>query len=143
MRCNELFKNVRTIKQASEIDSPSISAVLKNFGSEFIQAYLASWIVNINSFLNIRYPMNEQQIEETARLIINNFFNLTVVEIYLVINNAKMGIYGKFYDRLDGSMILSWFAKYYDERCDFYELLSIDQSNIIRGQIDFNYKNRR
>jgi len=87
--------------------------------------------------------MNEQQIEETARLIINNFFNLTVVEIYLVINNAKMGIYGKFYDRLDGSMILSWFAKYYDERCDFYELLSIDQSNIIRGQIDFNYKNRR
>lgn len=137
-RCNEKFENVKSIKKIVEMNEPSISLVKKQFGKDFVQAYIATWIVNINGFLNLRFPMSETQIEETSRLIINNFYNLTIADIYLVINNAKMGLYGKFYDRIDGSMILSWFGKYFDERCNEFEQLSIHESEVMKKGFNFN-----
>jgi len=122
---------------------PSISMLKKNFGSEFTQAYIVTWLININGFLNLRFPMSEQQIEETSRLIVSNFYNLTTVDVYMVINNAKMGIYGKFYDRIDGSMILTWFRQYFDERCNIFEELSIQESNVLRGELNFNIEKRK
>jgi len=83
------------------------------------------------------------QIQETSRLILSNFYNLTIPEIYLVINNAKMGFYGKLYDRIDGSIILSWFNSYFEERCNTYEQISFEESNIMRGKWNFKVYNNQ
>ena len=142
-KCNDLYKNIRSVKEAQQTGSPSISNLVKAFDMAFVQAYIAAWIVNVNNFLNLRFSMNDQQVEETARLVINNYYHLTIADVYLVMNNAKMGFYGKFYERIDGSMVLLWFRTYFDERCAYFEGLSIDESNVLRSNISFNVKNRK
>lgn len=142
-QCHKKFIKVRSLKQAIALQEPSIVSLQKRFGSDFIQAYIATWLINLNAFLNLKYPMSEQQIEETAEFIINDFYSLTVVDVYLIMRNAKTGFYGKFYESLNGAMILTWFNNYFEERCNVFEEMSIQESNELKGQMSFNFYNNK
>lgn len=61
--------------------------------------------------------MTDEQTQETAMLIVDEFFNLNLADINFIFKNAKLGRYGKYYDRLDGQIILSWFEEHFNNRC--------------------------
>lgn len=69
-------------------------------------------------FINVGKAMTDEQTFETAMLVVQEFPNLNIADINLIFKNAKMGRYGKQYDRLDGQLILQWFELYFDERCE-------------------------
>ena len=140
-KCNKKFEKIRSTQQVIALKEPSIMWIKKKYGNAFIKAYIALWIVHLSDFLNLGKSLNDVQVKEISRLIANNFQGLSIAEIYLIINNIKMGYYGKLYDRLDGSMIMIWFNQYLDERCNSFEQLSIQESNIYRGQWNFNINN--
>jgi len=96
---------------------PSISKINKKFGEDFTQAYIEGWIVNLRDFINIGKKMSDSQTQETAMMILDEFYNVTIADINLIFKRAKLGQYGQIYDRLDGQVILSWFDKYFQERC--------------------------
>jgi len=50
-------------------------------------------------------------------MIITEYYNLTIADINIIFKRAKLGQWGQIYDRLDGQIILSWFDKYFQERC--------------------------
>ena len=72
--------------------------------------------------------MTDVQTQETAMLIVDSFHALTIADINLIFKNAKMGKYGKIYDRLDGQLILSWFDKHFNERCAAAAEISIREA---------------
>lgn len=98
--------------------APTIKEVEMAYGYDCIQAYIESWIVNLRMFFNVGRAMTDSQTFETAMLIVDEFPCLNMADINLVFKRAKSGYFGKVYDRLDGNVILEWFHKYFDERCE-------------------------
>ncbi len=96
---------------------PSIVGIKKNFGDDFVQAYIEGWIVNVREFINVGKKMTDEQTQETAMLIVDEYYNLNLADINFIFKNAKLGRYGKYYDRLDGQIILSWFEEHFSNRC--------------------------
>ena len=100
---------------------------------EFTQAYIESWITNLREFVNLKGAMSDAQANMTAGMIAREFIHITIADINLIFNNAKFGKYGEFYGRLDGQMILSWFDKYFNERCDVAAEVSISEAHSMKG----------
>lgn len=119
--CSKLFSKVRKMEQIFETSTPSIASIKKSYDEDFIRLYITIWIINLNEFLNVRNKMNRVQTEETARLIVKEYYALTIADIHFIFENAKQGNYGKFYDRIDGTMILEWFKEHLNERLDSFE----------------------
>lgn len=111
---------------------PTIGTVKKVYGDDFAQAYIETWIVNISEFVNIGKNMNENQIYETAQMILDSYPYFTLADINLIFKKAKKGDFGQIYDRLDGQIIFSWFTKYDQLRCSEAEEQSISQANYFK-----------
>lgn len=112
------YRDCRTELACIDTHSPTIKQVENAFGFDCIQAYIESWIVNLRMFFNVGRAMNDAQTFETAMLIVEMFPSLNIADINLVFKRAKTGYYGNLYDRLDGSIIIDWFNRYFDERCE-------------------------
>lgn len=109
-----------------------MGTVKKVYGDDFAQAYIETWIVNISEFVNIGKNMNENQIYETAQMILDSYPYFTLADINLIFKKAKKGDFGQIYDRLDGQIIFSWFTKYNQLRCLEAEEQSISQANYFK-----------
>ena len=121
-------RRVATLQQAISMDMPSLAIINKQFGDDFIQAYIEGWIVNLREFLNIGRKMTDAQTQDTAILIIDQFYNITIADVDLIFKKVKLGHFGQIYDRLDGQVILSWFNDYYGKRCDAFAEKSIQEA---------------
>ena len=93
-----------------------ISSIKKNYSEDFLIAYVAVWLVNLNDFVNASRKMTPTQIEETAVIIYQEFYYLNIADTNLVFRKIKKGEFGQLYTELDGVKILSWFEKYNQER---------------------------
>lgn len=128
----KLCRNVNTPAQVFNTNLPTIGTVKKVYGDDFAQAYIETWIVNISEFVNIGKNMNENQIYETAQMILDSYPYFTLADINLIFKKAKKGDFGQIYDRLDGQIIFSWFTKYNQLRCLEAEEQSISQANYFK-----------
>lgn len=132
------LKKINDIPAALEARTPSIATINKKFGEDFIQAYIEGWIVNLCDFVNIGKRMSDSQVHETAIMIVDEYYNLTIADINLIFKKAKLGHFGQFYDRLDGQVILLWFGRYFSERCRSSADKSIREADSLK-----NYDNKR
>lgn len=128
----KLCRNVNTPAQVFNTNLPTMGTVKKVYGDDFAQAYIETWIVNISEFVNIGKNMNENQIYETAQMILDSYPYFTLADINLIFKKAKKGDFGQIYDRLDGQIIFSWFTKYDQLRCSEAEEQSISQANYFK-----------
>ena len=77
--------------------------------------FISSAIVSYLDFKNRRNTMNDQQIAETATLIMEEFSYLKITDIKLFIRRLKLNTYGEVYD-LDGQSFIGWLRKYVEEK---------------------------
>jgi hypothetical protein len=127
------LRKIDNIPAAIEIKTPSIASISKKFGEDFTQAYIEGWIVNLRDFLNVGKKMTDQQTQETAIMIVDEYYNLTIADINIIFKRAKLGQWGQIYDRMDGQIILSWFYKYFQERCKAAADKSILEADKYKG----------
>lgn len=127
-----MYRPCTTELACIESKAPTIASIRKSFGQDYIQAYIEMWIVNLRMFFNVGKSMTDEQTYMTAELIVDTFYNLNIADINLIFKNAKLGKYGKIYDRLDGNIILEWFQIYFDERCNVAAERSIREAHSYR-----------
>jgi hypothetical protein len=72
--------------------------------------------LEFQSFFNVKHKMDKGQLMETSYMVLETFRHFSLYDIGMGLKNAKAGVYGKFYERIDGSMILEFFLKYENER---------------------------
>lgn len=70
--------------------------------------------------------MNDAQLVETCKLIMNEFYFLKVYDLQLFFQRFKTGYYGQLFDRLDGSVIMISLRAYCEERISTAENLSLE-----------------
>jgi len=96
--------------------TPSIST-LKKYQSEMIAALILCKIIkDTAAFFNVGGSINDTQVKQTAVLIIDTYHFLNITDFILCFKMAKTGKFGKLYDRLDGTIILSWLNEYNELR---------------------------
>jgi len=126
--CLIIYNHIRTIEVALKEQSPSLALLAKEYTKNYVLAYIEMWILSLNEFVNIKYGMSPKQMKETAFYIYQDYFYFKISDLTLIFTNAKKGYFGEFLHSLDGSMILSWFKKYSEERADISESLGIQKS---------------
>jgi hypothetical protein len=106
--------------------TPSLARINREAGTDLVVDLLSLWITRINKMLNITNPMSPEQITYTARQVFAQNPMLTIADIKLVFDRSVTGQYGKDYNRLDSSVICSWFRNHWEERLQAAELAQID-----------------
>lgn len=125
-----------TAIQAVESNSLSlfkIEKAQKGTGLLLLKVLLAEVVM----FFNVGKTMNDYQIHSTAELLLqdNEARNMKPEDYKVMFDNAKKGIYGKQFDRLDGQVIFEWKTAYMSERLDICEQISIKKH---KGLIEQN-----
>ncbi len=86
-----------------------------------LSAYITEFIEDALSFLNLGKTMSDVQIAQTVTYLIEDYPNVNLADLKLFFNRFKKGIYGKFFDRIDGQVIIEAFTNYNSERMDLFE----------------------
>ena len=121
---------VSSINDIIKSNKPSIVSIKKDYGDEVVKAMLFLEIENFVNFMNLGKNMNEMQIIETVKLVQKNFYYFSLLDFKLFFDRMKEGFYGQFYDRLDGSVILSNLRKYEFERMESFAILNANKSQL-------------
>ncbi len=69
--------------------------------------------------------MNASQINKTSIYILKYFPHFNLADLKLFFDKMKLGHYGKFYDSVDGQLILSKMEEYSQDRMNEYEQLRL------------------
>lgn len=124
-RVMSLLRPVRTVEAAVRQNMPTLGSIRKHYGEECAHEYIMSWIFYLDEFLGLKHGRDDFRLKETAWMILNDYYNLTIADVCLIIRKAMNSEYGRYYDRLSGATILSWFREYFEQRCNLFEMMTI------------------
>lgn len=95
---------------------PQLSGLKKELGEGKAKAILTLILIDLVNFFSVGKSMDTDQINQTADLIMQNYWILKPDDFKLFANNFKMGQYGKMYDRIDGAVIIEALEVYVSGR---------------------------
>lgn len=104
-----------------------VSSTMLNTGMVDRQALtlgVASLIGDYLNYVGLSSKMNDQQIYETAEMMIDNHPNVTVDVFKTFFYDCKRGKFGYHYDEMNGTRILMWYDKFVEDlyrQIDDYE----------------------
>lgn len=117
-----LNKELRAVRSVTDVlkvagDYPTLGSLKAANGSEKVEALIKVFLVQLTELVNIARPLNATKIDAIAERVVANYAALTVADINFVFNAAINGDYGSFYESLDVPKVMTWFARYFEERC--------------------------
>lgn len=80
------YKTPLQCSQASEI--PTVAAIRKAYGEEYITGYIKLWIVNLYEFFG-KQPLSDAQLDEAAFLALDGRYYLNLADINAVFTQLK------------------------------------------------------
>lgn len=86
------------------------------FGQAVPKAALVKLFEDFLNFLNLGKTMNGNQVVQTVELILEQYAHLNLLDFKLFFKKLKLGDYGKFYDRVDGSVVLDNLMHYSEDK---------------------------
>jgi hypothetical protein len=95
--------------------------IRKSIGEMGLNALLTHIVTDTVLFFNVGKTMTQLQIAQTVQLIVEDFDYLALEDLKVCFKNAKKGLYGKLYDRIDGAVIIQWIETYEKERLKAFE----------------------
>lgn len=113
-----LYATITTVEDIINDNAPSLLKMKRLVGTEYIEAYVMAWLVDLNNSVNTKRGLKESQIREIAFKIVSKYGNLTIPDLNIIFGRAKEGGYGKLYESLSMDKILPWFEEYFDIRCE-------------------------
>lgn len=114
----------KTLEDAVNSVTPCLATFKKETSEMYLLAILTIMFNDLIDFFSVGKTMGQSQLVSTIQLVIEDFYYLNIEDFKLCFNNAKRGVYGKIYDRVDGNIIYDWISRYAQERACFCE--SID-----------------
>lgn len=114
--CLKVYRNLVIIDDCFKSKSPSLAAIKREKGEDFIEAFIASWLINLNEILNLNKPMTEAQIILCVAEILSNYSSLKIADLTLLFKRIMSGDFGEFYESISIPKVLTFFKKYNEER---------------------------
>ena len=111
-------KNIKSEKDNLKIKTPTLISVKRAYGEDKANVIIQTWLIDLNKSLNLRTKLKDEQLEETADFIMEDYKNLSIGDIKVIFERAKKGWYGVLYENLSMDKILSWFRDYSEKKED-------------------------
>lgn len=90
-------------------------------------------ILDLCKWFNVKNNISEEQIYGIAEMVISEYKFLTLLDLGLCFKFAKLGKYGKVYDRIDGGLVLYWLKMYEEERTETIVNKRLRQNDAHKG----------
>lgn len=133
---------VKSYEDVFQSKSPALSGLKKELGDAHVKALLTIIFVDLVKFFNVGKSMSNDQLAQTISLVQDEYWMLKPEDFKLCFNNAKKGVYGKVYDRLDGQVIFEWLDKYLKDRMDASESRSIRNADLYKKDAEVDRDQR-
>ena len=90
-------------------------------GSSFCIAQVINQLINVFEFYSVGKSPGEDQIKETAFLIMQNYPDLSIPDLQMCFTWAKLGKLpsSQLFDRIDGAIILKWIFEFQAEKKEY------------------------
>jgi len=123
------LEGVKSMRELISCKFPTLAKLKKQYGKRGMLAYIKLWLVSLNSSLNVSKNLTESQISDLARLILSNFWALTIGDISVIFDKAKMGGFGELYGSLSMDKINRWFMEHYEERLNVAGRMAMEEND--------------
>lgn len=104
--------------------APTLAVVKEAFGIDPAEAWIMAQLEDLNEFAGVAVKMSLGQMEETSRLILQEYPYFKVTEFMLFLHRFKCGNYGTLYGVVDPLVIMQALFQFASERraeLAFYE----------------------
>lgn len=120
---NVLNKELQAVRSVTDVlkvagDYPTLGKLKTAYGHEKVEALIKEHLIQMSKLVNLVRPLNEAKIDAIAERVVSKYAVLTVADINFVFNSAINGDFGIFYESLDVPKVMTWFAAYFEERCN-------------------------
>ncbi len=118
----ELFKVQSVITLELAVQGSQLSTIKKQDEAQMLIA-VKNLVLSVAESLNLTQTINETQTLEIVFLIAEKYWSLKLEELVLIFKKAKMGDYGKTFNRLDVQIVFEWIEAYLrsEERAIHFE----------------------
>jgi hypothetical protein len=90
---------------------------------------LTGLIISTARYFNLGMNISEDQAIETAFLLMEKYGYESIQDFVMMFRKAKMGEYGKTFNRIDGQVIFEWMGMYMEEKAAYRERLHRKKKN--------------
>jgi hypothetical protein len=132
------FRGIQTINDAMYSEAPALAS-MRVKDKELAENMLKLMFAKTARAFNITRNIEPGQIVELVDVVMHDFYYLKLSEIFYVLKQAKMGKFGKTYERLDEPTILGWFNTYAEERT----VIAVEQTLSKHDQYTHTEKGRQ
>jgi len=98
--------------------TPTLVELKKVYGRDWIISYVSAWLIHLNEITNAKNKMSPNSIAFVSETIYDDY-SLRLADLTLFFKMVRKGDFGDFYENISEGKILSWFKKYYDDRCNY------------------------
>ena len=89
---------------------------------QMVKKLIAAVVAQFNANINVTTErMSAVAIYETA-VMLSEYTHERLEDIILMLKNAKMGVYGKIYNRIDVAVIMEWWKLYLEDKANWAEV---------------------
>lgn len=120
--------NVGSFLEVAENEDYSLVSLKEECGVSAVLEMLIKMISRINGFYNVGSKMNPMQTLETAHMMLDTYYYVTLSDIALFEKWAKGGIFGECY-RIDGAVLMRWMNEYSSMRAEYMQGIEIKDSD--------------
>lgn len=128
----------KTIQDALKSEGKALAVHRKETSEEHVLAALVVMIDKTVKFFSVGKTMNGEQVAETARLILKEFYYLKFEDLVIFFDRLKTGFYGQIFDRIDGNVILVNLRQYSEERFFEAEKITLERHKEIKSEAEKN-----
>lgn len=120
------FLTIQSELSLEKAVSGSQLSVIRKEDKTTLHIALKNLVLSLVESLNIAQSIKDSQMVEIVFLIADKYWFLKLEELVLIFKRAKMGEYGKTYNRLDVQIVFEWIESYLksEERAIYFERLN-------------------
>lgn len=95
--------------------TPSLGLARQTYGANIAEAWVEIQLNELSEFAGCKGKLDNDQTEQTARMILQTYSRLTIAQLMLFFQKFKRCEYGKFYGAVDPMVIMGALADFAEE----------------------------
>lgn len=103
------------------VTAPTSRQIVAFHGEPMTVKVICAILKLFNDGLNTTLQMSPRQLFEYAQIWLDTFPNETIKDLILCLKRAKAGSYGPIFNRVDGSVVSTFFREYLEEKAYWRE----------------------
>lgn len=134
MYCKQISNEITSIRQVFQAPDVQLSDLKRECYAP-LQSVLIKFLEGMLYYYGrTKEDMSDVQVKMVVDDIINKYYYFRIEDVCLCFKMARTNsAYKDFYGRIDGSVIMSWFATYDKERDDIIHSLPVEREVVLTG----------